>query len=327
MNIVTHSGRFHADEVFAVAILELSVNGVAYVRRTRDDAEIAAAKSNRNTYVLDVGGEYDPVRENYDHHQWRSDNAEGEIRANGIPYATAGLVWRNLAERVFSRQTPALLDVKEFYTAVDDALIAGIDAADTGYFWSKELPYTNAVPMSMSLAISAFNPTGSGKETDGPFADAVAWARQILKRTVHQSYDKLETQKVIRRRIEVHLAEIKADCLNLNMTRPAILVLDEGGSWIDVILSDPRYAILQYVIYPDDVTGWMVQCVPKSKNTPDKRKALPAFWAGARDIAFQAKTGVGDAVFCHPARFLCGARTFEGAMALACAAVDNTDLD
>ena len=53
--IITHSGSYHADDVFAVATLTLllGLNKVEIVRtRDRDTIETG-------DYVVDVGGEYD----------------------------------------------------------------------------------------------------------------------------------------------------------------------------------------------------------------------------------------------------------------------------
>ena len=50
MKVVTHSGTFHADDVFAFAILREALGAFDFVR-TRDMAEIEAAD-----LVFDVGG-------------------------------------------------------------------------------------------------------------------------------------------------------------------------------------------------------------------------------------------------------------------------------
>ena len=55
----------------------------------------------------------------------------------------------------------------------------------------------------------------------------------------------------------------------------------------------------------------------------DQRLSLPDAWAGLRDEAFAAAVGLPDATFCHPARFVCGARSRESAIALARMAVGS----
>ena len=55
IRIVTHNGTFHADELLAVAALEIYLKDKAYeVIRTRDMEIIKSAD-----YVVDVGGIYD----------------------------------------------------------------------------------------------------------------------------------------------------------------------------------------------------------------------------------------------------------------------------
>jgi len=90
MKVATHPGNFHADDVFAVAVLEL-VHGSLEVVRTRD-ADAQAAADVR----VDVGGRHDPASGDFDHHQ---KGGAGE-RENGIRYASFGLVWREYGERL-----------------------------------------------------------------------------------------------------------------------------------------------------------------------------------------------------------------------------------
>ncbi len=66
--IVTHPGSAHKDDFLATCVLLAVLNNVEVFRRepTREDLE------DPNTYVIDVGLEYDPERHNFDHHQDRS---------------------------------------------------------------------------------------------------------------------------------------------------------------------------------------------------------------------------------------------------------------
>ena len=89
MLIVTHSGKFHADDAWAVAVLLLLYPDAELVR-TRDPAIIARAD-----VAIDVGGEWNPAAGRFDHHQKGFDGA----RMSGVPYASAGLVWREVALR------------------------------------------------------------------------------------------------------------------------------------------------------------------------------------------------------------------------------------
>lgn len=65
LKIITHSGKFHADEVFATAVLEILLG--------KDKVEIIRSRDNSvidsGDYVVDVGGVYDPKTNRFDHHQ------------------------------------------------------------------------------------------------------------------------------------------------------------------------------------------------------------------------------------------------------------------
>ena len=82
--IVTHSGNFHADDVFSIAALK-NIFPTFTLIRTRNLDVIAKAD-----LVIDVGGEYDPEAGRFDHHQRGGAGA----RDNGIPYSSFGLIWK-----------------------------------------------------------------------------------------------------------------------------------------------------------------------------------------------------------------------------------------
>ena len=65
------------------------------------------------------------------------------------------------------------------------------------------------------------------------------------------------------------------------------------------------------------IEGWKVYAVKDNPSSFINRKSLPEEWAGKRDAALAAVTGVSDAVFCHNKRFMAVAKSKEGALALA----------
>jgi uncharacterized UPF0160 family protein len=86
MRIITHNGQFHADEVFACALILEHVRELK-IERTRviNDVEY----SNKETFIVDVGGIYDPEMRNFDHHQDETLEASNMLvlfylRDNGI---------------------------------------------------------------------------------------------------------------------------------------------------------------------------------------------------------------------------------------------------
>src|SRR5690242_16967368 len=114
MKVATHPGNFHADDVFAIAVLEL-VHGGLEIVRTRDPEAQATADLR-----VDVGGRSDPATGDFDHHQ---KGGAGE-RENGLRYASFGLVWRE--------HGAALAGSAEAAAAIDERLVCGVDANDVG---------------------------------------------------------------------------------------------------------------------------------------------------------------------------------------------------
>src|SRR5204863_7099063 len=139
MRVATHPGDFHADDVFAIAVLHLVAGGDISVVRTRDPDALAAADAR-----VDVGGRDDPSTGDYDHHQR---GGAGE-RPNGVRYASFGLVWRE--------HGPALAGNPEAADGVDEFLIQGVDANDTGQTITQSL-VGDLRPLSVSGVVAGLN--------------------------------------------------------------------------------------------------------------------------------------------------------------------------
>ena len=138
--IATHNGNFHADDVFSIAALK-SIFPSFKLIRTRDLELIAQAD-----IVIDVGGEYDPDADRFDHHQR---GGAGE-RENGIPYSSFGLIWQKYGLEICQ-------DNQDVVNAVDRGLVSTIDAIDCGYAEGIAEGITKGI--SLSQTIGMFNPT------------------------------------------------------------------------------------------------------------------------------------------------------------------------
>ena len=102
-------------------------------------------------------------------------------------------------------------------------------------------------------------------------------------------------------------------------TDPRIIILDSRMPWEDAIF-DLHLDQALFVVRPAG-DAWTCSAVPPDRGSFAQRRPLPDAWGGLRDEALAALTGVEDATFCHPARFVCGARSREGVVALAKLAV------
>lgn len=95
--IGTHSGHFHADEALAVYMLRLlPTYAESPLVRTRDPAKLAECHT-----VVDVGGEYDPARRRFDHHQ-RGFTATFPGRKTKL--SSAGLVWAEFGREIVAQE-------------------------------------------------------------------------------------------------------------------------------------------------------------------------------------------------------------------------------
>lgn len=277
MKIATHNSLFHADDVFAAAVL-LWVFPEATVDRTRNPEVIAAAD-----IVFDVGATYDPEKGRFDHHQ----RGGAGVRPNGVPYSSFGLVWKHYGGRLVN---------SALWERVDRVLVQSVDALDCGH----QEPNVH----STSLAVSGFNPVWNAEDADfdAAFMRAVEFARGILERTIAWERSVLEAREL------VATADRRED--------GRLLVLDQFCPWQDHVHAIEGLEALTYVIFLQGDT-WMIFQVPVAPGSFEGRKSLPESWAGLRDQALAEATGVEDAVFCHPGRFCGGARSLGGAVKLA----------
>jgi len=286
--VVTHSGTFHADDVFACAVLRAALGTFEFVR-TRDRDIIASAD-----IVFDVGGVYDPAKKRYDHHM-----RDLPRRENGTPYSSVGLIWREYGRVALARFVPGIEDstLDEVWQDIDTGIVLAIDLADNGV--------STASPGHLALLIEAFNPTWDSRQTyDEAFEEAVILARGILERASRQAH-----------------AEAKAAASVLTAARsaknPHIIVLDRKLPWEKAVFDGGLDDVL-FIIYPnEDFTSWYCRTVPPEPNSFGQRLSVPESWRGLQEEAFSKAAGIPDGVFCHPSGFICGARSQASAIRLA----------
>ena len=281
MRVATHPGTFHADDVFAVAVLRL-VHGPVEVVRTRDEAVQDACDAR-----IDVGGRHDPATGDFDHHQR---GGAGE-RPNGIRLASFGLVWRAYGAQ--------LAGGAEAAAAIDERLVQGVDANDAGQEISAPL-VDEVRPMTVSGVVAAMNPAWdeelTPEEEDARFVQAVDLAAGSLERELAGAAAFARARGLVR------------DAIG-RAGDPRVIELDRNMPWREAVVTGAPEAL--YVVYPK-ADGWGMQAVPRELGAFANRRDLPAEWAGLSGEQLAAVTGVPDAIFCHSARFYVSARSREG---------------
>jgi uncharacterized UPF0160 family protein len=283
--LVTHNDRFHTDDIFATATLSILLNSNIKVIRTRDKEWF-----QKGDYVYDVGGEYDPSRNRFDHHQKGGAGA----RENGVPYAAFGLVWKTYGEKI--------CESKEIAEKIDQEWIQSIDVHDNGVD-IFDLKNKKVAPVTIENIFGLSRPTWKeDQDYDTPFNKLVEFAKEILIRKITKVRDEFEAESFI-------------ELAYTGSQDKRIIMLDRNYPWGDYLM---KYSEPLYVIFPRKSNNtWMIGCVRKEKKSFENRKSLPESWAGLRDQDLANVSGVPDAVFCHNGRWLAVAKSKEGAIALA----------
>ncbi len=282
--VITHSGPFHADDVFAVASLQLHFGQEnTEVTRTRDEAIMATGD-----IVVDVGAIYDPVRQRFDHHQ-----VGAPMRDNGIPYAGFGLIWKHYGEQICNSKTVA--------ESVEKSLVFSIDAADNGVslYQTTEIGVS---PTTVSDIVSLFNPIeGTTTDQDQAFLKAVDFARDILGKAIARAKAK-ELMKEIA--YSVYQSSNDKELLIFDVPMSKSLLIE--------------YPEVKFIVSPDNPASsqnWIATAIQAEHGSFALRQRFPEEWGGLRDDELAKVSGITDAVFCHKAGFLFVSKTREGALA------------
>lgn len=284
--IATHDGSFHADDVFSLAAIKCLFPSFKLIR-TRDSALIDKAD-----IVIDVGGDYDPNRDRFDHHQR---GGAGE-RENGIPYSSFGLIWQKYGLEICQGN-------QDVANAVDAGLVSTIDAIDCGHV---EGVYKG---ISLSQTISMFNPTWQEESHfDSCFDEAVDFASRVLTRFIASANGGISAKVIVAKAIE-------------DAADPRVIVLERYTPWKRTVHALSEEAL--YMVYPSQTGQWRIQTVPVEPGSFEDRRSLPKPWAGLSGEALKDVTGIDDAMFCHNGLFIAGAESFESTMRMASIALQE----
>ncbi len=288
MKVATHDGNFHADDVFAIAVLKLVYKNKLEVIRTRDPKIYNACDLR-----VDVGARYDPQTGNYDHHQT---DGFGK-RPNGIPYAAFGLIWKQFGLSICGGD--------ESFSKIDRALVQGIDSADNGILTDRggEKNSENLSPYIIVRFIAKLRPCWSEKQDyDKAFGKAVNFAVMVLRREIAHFSAAFKASDIVRAAIA-------------SAQDSRVIFLDRWCPYQYTIQCEGPEAL--FVIFHNRADGqWRVSSIATDRNF-NYRKLLPAKWAGKTGEELSQITGVKDVIFCHRNLFVAGAKTKQAAMRLA----------
>ncbi|WP_221393771.1 MYG1 family protein [Dyadobacter sp. NIV53] len=173
LKVITHDTTFHADEIFAVALLKY-IGYQVELSRTRNPQILAPAIADPSVAVLDVGGEYNPLMFNFDHHQ------------DMALQSAAGLIYENFKNRICPP------DAQPFF----GQFISSIDAMDTNRDNIFEL--MRALPSGFrntSSIIGRFNrDVTNAAEQLAQFEKALDFAAIMIENELYEAIRKAKSE-------------------------------------------------------------------------------------------------------------------------------------
>lgn len=253
---MTHAGKFHADDVFSSALLKI-INPKIEIKRGFHVPE------DFEGIVFDIG------YGKYDHHQ------EGaEVRENGVPYASFGLLWREFGESLVGAEEAVRFD---------ESFIQPLDEDDN-----------TGCGNQLARVIGKWNPSWDSTESaDECFQQVSAMAVEILKKEFAAISSIQRAQGLVQQALE-----------NI---KDKIVTLPKFAPWKNVLI--PSEA--EFVAYPSQRGGFSAQVIPLDFDTNVPKCNFPEKWAGKSPDELRAISGVATLSFCHNNRFLISADTLE----------------
>ncbi len=184
----THSGKFHADDVFSAALL-LYLNPELTITRGN------VVPDDYQGLVFDIG------RGQYDHHQ-----KDSRVRENGVPYAAFGLLWEALGAEILG---------EELAEKFDESFVQPLDNNDN-----------TGEKNELATLIGNFNPGWDSKgSNDQAFFQAVSVAGMILENKFERYRGNERADKRVEEVLEEHQKALKTGDTPAENTN--ILVLPE----------------------------------------------------------------------------------------------------
>ncbi len=313
LNLYTHDGLFHADDVFATAMFSLIAEEINVVRGP--DTEIP--ENTSDWIVYDIGGG------ELDHHTPECKKRNGTHPGTNVPYAACGLVWKNYYREILEEENCPERYFNTVFQRLETSLILGIDAEDNAFNptadiltlfpnipddQKEQIVYASRTGFSVSQVIKDFNPTwNSDIDYYDAFMDAVSFAKDILLNRIDSIISSLDGRDYV------------TNCIEYSANH--IMIMDQFAPWEGILYSQPRNPKARdiwYVVSPALRGGWNVQCALLNSNDRTiYRHPFPVEWNGLRYDELRKVSGIKTAIFVHPSGFLAGAETEEDALALA----------
>ncbi|XP_033994605.1 UPF0160 protein MYG1, mitochondrial [Trematomus bernacchii] len=317
VKIGTHNGSFHCDEVLACFILrQLPEYKDAEIIRTRDPKQLAECD-----IVVDVGGEFDPKKHRYDHHQRTFAESFHSLRPEK-PWVTklssAGLVYLHFGRQLLTHLTQLKEGDRQLDVLFDklyENFVEEVDAIDNGISqYDGEALY--AVSTTLSARVGHLNPRWNSKSQD-----TEEGFRKAMKMVGEEFLDRLEFYQSSWLPARAVVEEAVKARHQVDPSGEVVLFSQGGCPWKEHLFSLEKdlkvESPIKFVLFSDQNGQWRVQCVPAGLNTFQNRLSLLEEWCGIRDEALSKLSGIEGCVFVHAGGFIGGNKSQEGALEMA----------
>lgn len=274
--VATHSGPFHADDVLSWALLRTFLDPEATLVRSRDKNTLAQAD-----IVFDVGGDFDPQRQRFDHHQ---NEYTGSLSSAGMV-----LNWLEQDNHVSA----------ELATILRDRLVNYVDAVDNGIRTPD-----SGVPCFSQIIGQLTAGCESMEDFDDAFQRAGTFAQTIVTSFATDLADRKAGEAAIRAAMD-HARSIGSN----------LIVLDRYYRWKETYFGHGGVDHpTEFIVHPGVDGRWRAIAIPPVPNSFAQKRSFPEAWAGLRDEELTDVTGVEGARFCHKNRFIAVFDTQEGTL-------------
>ncbi|KAG2483936.1 hypothetical protein HYH03_017256 [Edaphochlamys debaryana] len=324
VKIGTHSGTFHCDEALGCWMLRQTDKFKdAEIVRTRDPEVLKDLD-----IVIDVGGEYDPERLRFDHHQRSFDTKFGH-GFDCTRLSSAGLVYKHYGKEILAALLKWPLDHPDLdtvYLQVYRTFIEAVDAVDNGVNQFPVGPGTAPLYVNnttLGARVGSLNPRWNQPSDDATLYNQFLKAVELTGTEFAAAVDWVAMGWLPGRR------PVAAALAKRTEVHPSgkIMLLEEYCPWKDHLYDlEKEHGIegqLLFCVYQDDRDkSYRVQAVSVGPGSFENRRSLPAAWRGVRDDALSELSGIPGCVFVHAGGFIGGNKTREGALEMAVKALE-----
>ncbi|KAL6714938.1 hypothetical protein ACLMJK_007198 [Lecanora helva] len=326
--IGTHNGHFHADEALAVHMLrQLPTYSSSSLVRTRDSALLSKCHT-----VVDVGGEYEPSQNRYDHHQ-RTFASTFPSRPTKL--SSAGLVYLHFGKSIIAQHTgldseSELVDIlwKKIYDEFVEALDAhdnGISVYDPAQIRDVQKRFHDG-GIGLGSLVGDLNANFEDEDGMTPEQAQEAEDRRFMQAS------SLMGDVFLRKLRYYHRAWLPARTLVHDTyssrkdydPQGRLMLFPRGCPWKDHLYTLENENLeeekILYVLYPEsqhEGAKWRIQAVSVAIDSFESRKPLPEVWRGVRDDQLSDVSGIPGCIFAHASGFIGGNKTKDGALEMA----------